>query len=194
MKLNDNEYLGKLLKEAYRINRKFFGFDIKFKIELIYSRKEFDKKFGKKTPRWVCGAIKKNKIILFAPSVFEKKTIHKLSIYADTLIHELNHIFYEKLAKTYKPWWLHEGLALNLEKKYKVKLKKINSSLLLDRWTFNIHKNFYSNSYLAVKELLLKFGKSKLLRMIRVYSKKPTKENSYKLFIKPLLNLNKNVG
>lgn len=176
-KEKERKKIQKYLEQAYKINKKFYGFDIKLGIKLIYTRKEFDSYFKKKTPRWACGAIKRNKIIIFAPSVFEKKTIHKLSIYNDTILHEMNHLFYWKLAGDYKPWWLSEGLALNLEKNYKTRIKKINPKELFYTWTFNISKYTYPTSYLAVKKLIKKLGKRKLLNLIKRYSKNPKKLN-----------------
>ena len=42
--------------------------------------------------------------------------------------------------------------------------------------------NFYDTSYLAVKRLLNKLGKTKFIKLLKIYSKKPTKDNYIKIF------------
>ena len=189
--MNDKAYLENCIKRAYAINKKFFGFDIDYKIKLVYSREEFNKEWKLDTPEWMCAFANNGCITIFAPSVFEKLTVHKLKNYESTIIHELNHLFFQKLVGTYKPIWLQEGLAMNVEemskkgRTYKYKGGPNNKFLFYtynEEQFFKSSKEYYMNSYLATKKLLTDIGRIKVIRLLKKYSIKPTKENYIKLF------------
>lgn len=196
--MNDDKYFDKICKKAYAINKKFFGFDIKYTCKLVYSRKEMDKEWRGKTDHNFVAFAWKNKIIIFARSVFEKECSHKLENYQNIVIHEMNHLFYYNMMGAYKPSWIFEGLALNLQNYYKTtRIKKIdkkcllytNRKIILEGFDKNSSKNnyehmnnFYDTSYLAVKMLLKRLGKTKFINLLKLCSKKPNKNNYLKIF------------
>ena len=106
-----------LIKKAFKYNQEFFNKKIlKFEIILVYSRAEMDKLWGEKTKDYVAGFAKKKRIIIFSPSVIEKETCWKKRDFYTTLIHEINHLFFREITRTYKPLWLCEGLATYLQR------------------------------------------------------------------------------
>lgn len=113
----ENNYIGLIKKHIKKIVQEMKDF-YKFKnlsmvIELFYSRKEFDKKIGYKTPEWLVGFARKNNIYLFSPSVMEKVSSHKKSEIKKILTHEICHIFNDKINKN-PLMWVDEGMALLL--------------------------------------------------------------------------------
>jgi len=121
-----------LILKAYQLNKQFFKTTIsKFEIKLIYSRKDFNKLWGRKTERFVSAFARNNKIVIFSYAIFDKETKWKQKDFLSTLIHEINHLFYTKLRNhEYKPLWLSEGLAVFMQHNqkrfsYKKRLKKI---------------------------------------------------------------------
>lgn len=180
-----------LIRKAYLKNRKFYNKSIKkFKLIFLYSRKEMNKFWRERTSRW-CIAFTRNKIYIFSPQIIEKVSIHKKEVFFNTLIHELNHMFYLKIFKTYKPLWISEGLALNLESNknqprtiitynnlYGLSLpfvfigKKYNKRII----------DFSFLNYLTIKYLLDKYGRQRLFRLLNLYSRNPIKKYFIKSF------------
>lgn len=161
------------LKKAYEINERFWKIKIpKFQVKVIYKRKEMDREWGEKTNKYFSAFAWQNRLVIFSRSVFEKVTPHKLNSYQDLLIHEINHLFYQYFVETYKPSWIFEGLALNLEEKFKVtKIKKINKRYLMYSYDPEFYwkhtQEFYEISYLAVKKLLKSLGKEKIFKLLK---------------------------
>lgn len=199
--MNDQVYLDKCIKKAYRINNKFFGFDINIKTKLVYTRKEMNNEWGGKTNNYFVAFVKKNTIVIFGKSVIEKLTSHSLNTYQDIITHEMSHLFYRNMVKTYKPSWIFEGLALNIQKNYKVMTKQINKKHLLytnrkiillgfkknnSKFYWEYTNKFYQTSYMATKKILRILGKEKFLDLLQQYSKMPTKQTYLSLFGKYL--------
>ena len=120
--MDDNKFLEKCVKKAYKINKAFWNFDIKFNVRSVLTRKDMDKEWEGKTQKWMVAFAWNKKLIIFAPSVYEKLGCHKLESYQDTVTHEMNHLFYQKFVGTYKPLWLSEGLATNIQKEMNINL------------------------------------------------------------------------
>jgi len=111
----DKKRLEKYIRKAYSINRRFWGIDQLIRIRLAYSRKDFDKEWGSHTEKWV-GAIGNNfRIFIFAPLVYKRLSTNRSS-YLQLLTHEMCHVFYTNFVGTWKPLWLHEGLAMWIAK------------------------------------------------------------------------------
>lgn len=181
-----------LIKKAYLKNKRFYNKNIKkFKINLVYSRKELDKFWKKKTQKWCIAFATETKIYIFSPQILEKVSIHKKEAFYNTLIHEINHLFYQNIFETYKPLWLSEGLALNLEtNKNQTKISLNPKSLYSIKLPFLFISKEYNKkveeisflSYLATKYLLKKYNKLRLLNLLNLYSKYPKKIKFIKLF------------
>ncbi len=81
--------------------------------ELIYSRKELDKKVAKNTPDWVAAITKAhcNTIYILSPSVISQESCHRKSSFQKILTHELAHIFHRTI-NSRALRWVDEGIAL----------------------------------------------------------------------------------
>lgn len=181
-----------LIKNAYFKNKKFYNKTIKkFKLIFVYSRKELNKFWKRKTQKWCIAFATKTKIYIFSPQILEKISIHKKEAFYNTLIHEINHLFYQNIFKTYKPLWLSEGLALNLETdKNQTKLSLNPKSLYHIKLSFSFISKKYNRkvgeisflNYLIVKYLLREYNKLRLFNLLSLYSKCPKKIRFIKLF------------
>ena len=188
----DMQIVEKYVKYAYELNKKIFAFcDIEpdFKVLLYYTRKSFEEG-GRRTKRWEFAAANKNRIGIFAPSVLEKKTTQKLSIYKSTFIHEISHIFYMQCVGTYTPRWLMEGLAANIEERDyckefgwhgKPKPAYLNFAVSNESNDQNALE-YARSSYLMVKIIIKKIGLKGIMVLIAKYAKHPVKKNYEKLF------------
>lgn len=163
----------KNLKKFYKISCP------KIDIELFYSRKEFNNRIGRSTPDWLVGFARKNTIYLFSPSIIEKVSSHKKTKVKKILIHELSHIFNNKINKNILTW-VDEGTAMFVAKQNK---KKDFTKKNLDFFSNNFFdkdidldvfakNNGYKISYWAIKTFIKKYNKNKLLKLIKVNSKK----------------------
>jgi len=81
-------------------------------VTLCSTRKDYEKKLGRKTQDWEVGNTNINDIHILHPDSFEKYSTHKKDEFQSILKHELAHIFIGQLSggKTI-PMWLDEGLA-----------------------------------------------------------------------------------
>ena len=176
------------IKKANKINKKFWKIKIsKFNIKLIYTRGQMNQEWGRKTENWFIAFANDNQVRIFSPKVIEKVSSHNKGEFLNTIVHEISHIFYKKLASTYKPLWLNEGIAMNLgigkRKKFNFnKIKKMKPSYF---YSYSIKKArlVYPFSFFAVK-LLFKKGKEKIIKLIRLYSKNPNEVYFKKQFLK----------
>lgn len=166
------EYEKNLIKEAYNLNRDFFKIKIPFfKIKIVYSRKEFNKLWGSKTPDYVSAFAKDDNIVIFSYGVFDKETRWKKEKFREALIHEINHLFYQELRNDeYDPLWLSEGLATFMQHekdkhKYEKKLK-ITKDILNQKFE-DMTLDSYQVFTIFTEYLIFKFGEDKILKLIR---------------------------
>jgi len=157
----------KKLKAFYNINVSNIN------IELVYSRKELNKKLKRKTPNWLIGTVVKNKIYIFSLLSITKHNCHKNNKFNKLINHELCHIFNAKLNKK-MPIWLDEGIALYLSRQEKKKdFKKSDWQFFIENINKNISFNSflkhdgYKVSYWLVKKLFDNSNKNKLLKLIK---------------------------
>jgi len=182
---SDIPRVSKLARQAYSFNRKFFGTDLKkpFHIVICYSRKELDKQWGGKTKEWLTGLANEDTIATFPGPLIRKHNPKRWASLAGTLKHEINHMFFHQLTSHYTPSWLMEGLACQfglyrLDAQDKRKLKGKRPHLIestADGSFFKKSQFLYPMGYLAVRYLMRKHGKARMLRLLARYSKKPTK-------------------
>lgn len=174
----------KLVLSSFRKLNKFYKIDnIGINLRLLYSREEFDKKMGRKTPEWMVGVILKNTIYLFSPSVIEKFSTHKKSRLNKIIAHELCHIFNDKINKEILNW-IDEGTALFLAGQEKAKdFKKTDWQFFIDNFldrnislqSFAEHEG-YKISYWTIRTIAEKFGINKLLDLIKINPKEDNVE------------------
>lgn len=187
---NDRMLTERYAKLACNINRRIFNdARTKFTIKLFYSRALYDKEMHRKTPNWEHCATDKNRVAIFAPSVYEKATSQKFGIYKATLIHEISHIFYMQTVGTYTPRWLLEGLAMNIEGRNYRKEFGWRGDPRVDHLYFAKRGKtgkdiieFYRSSYLFVRMIINRIGWKGLSKLLLKYSAHPVKGNYERLF------------
>ena len=162
----------------------------KFRIVIVYSRREFDKLSGFKTADWVDGHFISNKLIVFSPSIrkkYIKPWLGRYYSYNAFFDHEINHLFYISLVGDYNPVWLSEGYATYMMGQWKPKIAKKDfmktknpERFLFYRYIkrkyYKFAHEFYSLSFYVVKYLIEKYGHEKILTLIYKFSKTPNKK------------------
>ncbi len=156
--------------------RKFFGFTIpQIKIHLLYSRAKVDKIWGAKTPNWICGFTKKNNTIyMLSPLISGEVSGHPEKDMRRIVIHEIVHLFIKRINKNPLAW-VNEGVALFLANQKKSRnFKESDWQFFINRFftrdidyrSFAQHKG-YVISYWLVKTIAKKFGRKKLIDLIK---------------------------
>ncbi|MEI6288347.1 MAG: hypothetical protein WCP18_02025 [bacterium] len=149
----------------------FFGFKAKEPIIIfLNSREQMDLIWGQKTQEWQTGGTRtlnntKNGIIfILAPNVYTKISSHKNKAdFWKTLKHEYSHIYFRQITNGSYPLWLNEGLACYLAEQKKT----CNNPLDVFSFFNKADNNIYGIGYFWTKLLIEKFGKVKLLKLIK---------------------------
>lgn len=181
-KANDTcaNQLKKKLYNAAKYLEEFYEIKVpKTTIELVYSRKEFEKKTHYiNSPEWLVAIAKKNKIFLVSPSAIEKISCHKKSKVKKIITHELCHIFNNKINRNML-MWVDEGIAQFIAGQKK---KKDFTKNNLDLFTRNLFdnqinlatfskNNGYKISYWIANEIVKDSGRNGLSRLMKISSK-----------------------
>jgi len=153
----------------------FFGVDIDLPpVFFVQSRKDIDKIWRRKTEDWFCAWANTGGIYILHPKVFAKESDHKAAYFWKVLKHEYVHLYYRRMVGTGNPRWLNEGLACYLAKQEKsVPDKKL--LLGLNKFFDRGDKDIYGVGYFWTKYLIEKYGKAKLLKLIKTISSETTK-------------------
>lgn len=173
--------------------KKFYKTDIKdISFEIIYSRKEFNRKIRKNTPSWLVGFFSGHKIYLVSSNIIEKISPHQKSDFKKILIHELCHYYNNKINKN-MPIWINEGLALFLAGQKKKKPERLGQNFLIAKffskninyWSF-IENDGYSISYWLIKTIAEKFSKNQLKSVMKIGSSQNDKNKLEKILKMPI--------
>jgi hypothetical protein len=167
-----DKFLEKVYKGSMKELEEFF--EMKWKVTkpnifAIKDRKSFDTIRGKKSQNWVIGENKERDIFLIDKKNFEKESSHKYSPkrYKTLIKHELCHsFFYVFSGGKYYPLWLNEGVAIfNSGKLYKSRRIKKFSGVLASYQKYS--QKLWDESGFFIELLIKKFGKQKLLNLIK---------------------------
>ncbi|MBT3690918.1 hypothetical protein HOG16_01595 [Candidatus Woesearchaeota archaeon] len=182
-----NKFLEKVYEDSMRDLEKFFK--LKWKINrpnvfIIPSKKMRNYIRGENVPEWVVGWINGKDVYMLDKKECEKchncKYIKER--YSALLKHELVHTFTRIITKKKKkPYWLWEGIAIYLsgQTKIKKKPKKLNKFLECDE---KYGPGLYQESGFAIEFLAKKYGKTKLLNLIKVSKEIKSKQQFEKKF------------
>lgn len=150
---------------------------------LLDSRKELDVIWKQKTERWVVGGTKYGAIFILNPDHYVKESDHKnKNDFWKTLKHEYCHIYFRSITSNTRPLWLHEGLATYLAEQKKTCDNPLDIFCYFDKQG----KGLYDVGYFWVDLLIKKFGKAKLVKLIKSLNVKSvlTEKEFSKIFFK----------
>ena len=172
VKSRKDELLEQCYGGALKELNEFFEMDWKRNkpaVFLMADRETMDKHRGIKTERWVTGYVNGANIFILAPENYEKESLHKFSEenYYKLIKHEMVHSFELIISKNKnKPDWLWEGLALYLAGQVQETKKPKHLKEFL-KYYAKSGKGVYNEAGFAVKFLVEKYGKEKLLKLLK---------------------------
>lgn len=190
IKEKKDKFLERIYKKAMRELNVFYELNWKYgkpAIILWKRRKDYDKIRRQKTKRynraWASGFA----IYVLDRKFVEKESNHKYSkeSYFALIKHELSHEYFRILSGgRFKPLWLNEGVAVFVSNQNKLKgfsILKFDNFL---NYYNHFEKKRYNESGFAVEILIEKFGKKKLLELIKGLSRINSEKEFKKLFKK----------
>lgn len=166
-----DELIERAYKEGLKKLNSFFNFKFKkgkIEIFLVKDRKMINLLRGKKTESWVVAWINGTSIYLLDKKNFEKESCHKYSDkeYFARVIHEMCHVFYKFVPGFPFPLWLNEGVSIFLSGQNKFKEKPLKFSCFLKDYN-KLSKASYNEGGFFIEFLIKKFGKKKLIELIK---------------------------
>jgi hypothetical protein len=168
-----DEFLQKIVEKSISELNEFYGIELKNPPEIIVvpDRKTIDILWNKKTESWLIGWTKNDKnIYILDRNNFEKESNHTYhpDSYARLIKHELSHIYFSQLAggRHSKPRWFAEGVAIYTSGQNIEKTKPTEFKDFLE-FTETGGSGVYKESGFAVELLVERFGKDKLLELIK---------------------------
>ena len=172
--IKDKEII-ELVEESISLYKAFFKITKNTFVPSIYILSDIESyqtMTKQKGPDWAVGITYQEKIYLLHPSCYTYKENQSFSstAFRVTVAHELCHAFiYHIYPDNHFPAWLQEGLCITITGQIK-KLKKISRfSMFIDRYYIkDLQKDEYSEYGKAVEVLLQKFGKEKMLNLLKM--------------------------
>jgi len=147
---------------------------------IVNDRKTIDGLFGKKTEAWTIGWSENNNIYVLDKNKFSEESDHKEYTddeYAVLVKHEMSHSFSKILAKgEVKPKWLWEGIAVYTSGENKARIRPTEFKQFLDFFDEG-GKGVYVEAGFAIQLLVEKFGKQKILDLIKISSTFTTRDD-----------------
>lgn len=135
---------------------------------LLPDRAAVNEAYGRKTEDWVVAWNSGRYVFLLEPTSFESESKHAYSDeeYNRLIKHELTHYFFTALAGGDKPRWLLEGIGVVASGQLGNKGEGVKLENFLDYYAKTDSK-IYREAGQAVKLLLERYGKPKLLEFVR---------------------------
>ena len=181
----------KLLDEMFKGSMKelndFYGIDWVHHVPNIFvvpDRKTIDLLWNKKTKDWIVGWVNSRDVYILDRNKMETESSHKYTpeTYRALLQHELSHAFSLIVSGgTNKPKWLWEGVAEFTAGQNRFNKRPTEFKKFLE---FYEHEGFdqYAEAGFAIEDLVKKFGKAKLLEVIKKLKDTDSKEKFDLLF------------
>lgn len=151
---------------------------------LVPDRETINALKGHKTEDWVVGWADRNEVYLLDGKNFNKESSHQYSDeeFFVSIKHELAHCFSYVLSDFSRiPIWLLEGIAMYVSGEYKRQTKPKRFKNFIDYFDKS-GGGVYSESGFAVMFLVEKYGKKKLLSLLKSLKKVKSKADFAKLF------------
>jgi len=184
VKSSSDEKIDEVYKEAIREMEKFFGIKWTHRrpnIFIVPDRRTIDPLLGYKTPKWLVAWAEGKDVFILDRKSYGKESVHKYSWkkYVAAIKHELAHSFLNSLFNTQNmPGWLLEGLAMYLSEKERCSKMPKKFSSFLEFYTKN-GPGIYKESGHAVYLLIKRFGRGKILKLLKCASYIKTKKEFY---------------
>lgn len=188
----EGNYSESILK-AINIVESFFETKLNFKIVFLETREEMNNVYSKmlksnqKTEDWVIGGFfGGDSVYIFSEDSYSKVSCHKQETFLPSLIHEITHLFSNKILKFHLPMWFNEGLSYFVSNQDKDKVLENKENLIEAHYQGEWMKmNPYLTAGKFVRFLIDNYGKNKIflfLKNIGLYSKKDTFEIKFRNF------------
>lgn len=184
-----NRFIEMVFRESMKDLSEFYGINWVIdtpKIVLLKDRKSINLLHAKRTEPWFVAWADYNMRTVFVldKKGLEKYSSHKYSTdyYSALIKHEVSHLFYRILSKGRQgPVWLSEGVAIYTSGQNRLKTKP---SKLKNFLSFYEKESFemYSESGFVVEVLVKRFGKNKLLELIKSLQKVSSENQFNKIF------------
>ncbi|MDO8470217.1 MAG: hypothetical protein Q7S84_04375 [bacterium] len=186
-----DRFIERIFHESMKDLGKFYGITWTTntpKIVFLKDRKSIDLLRAKKTEPWLVGWADDRMRIVF---VLDKKELERYSshtyskdYYHSLIKHELSHLFYKILsAGKQGPVWLSEGVAIYTSGQNKLKIKPSKFKNFLSFYNRG-GSGVYEESGFVVEILVKRFGKNKLLKLIKSLEDVSNEKQFNKLFQK----------
>src|SRR3972149_3303125 len=189
------------LNETLTFLKEFKIKPINFKIYLIYSREQYDKKVKRSSERWEIANTSGSSFIILHPDVIENETSHKKEEFEQILTHEFTHVITNSINPNFLSW-ISEGVALNIagQNHFSKYVNKSNADYFIknslytnvDNQDFVTHEG-YEISYWLVRYILEKYGKEKFLSLIKVENDISSKDKLKEIFGKSNVNIEREI-
>ncbi|MBU2472693.1 MAG: hypothetical protein ABII95_00155 [Patescibacteria group bacterium] len=181
--MKEDKEIIEFLKSFQKELSGFFGINVELPmVSFINSRKEIDKIWGRKTEEWFVAWAKDNNIFILNPKIYTKESSHKnIEHFWKVLKHEYSHLYYKEITNNGRPKWLNEGLACYLANQVKEKPTK-KESLKIFEYYQKGDWLVYRVGYFWVKLLIDKFGKKKLLKLLKKMNSQTAEKEFAKIF------------
>nr|MBA4404673.1 hypothetical protein [Nanoarchaeum sp.] len=171
IKENSNKEIESIYKKALKQLEKFYGFKLEREPNIIVIKdREQLKTLVREGADWIKGfsfSYLNSIFILNKKSLTKSKRISKKTDYEGLIKHELSHQFYHQLSSKSIPAWLSEGTALYTDGRLKYQKEPEIFTNFLNFEKNEVGKEVYKESGFAVEFLVNKFGKQKLLELIK---------------------------
>jgi len=163
-----NKRIFKFLESTQKELKSFFGVTIENPfVFFIESRRDMDRIIGRKTKQWESGWAENNSIFILNPKIYTKESSHKdIEHFWQVLKHEYCHLYFTKITGGSLPKWLNEGLACYMADQVKKVPTKKKLLKVFDYYSKS-DSRIYSIGYSWTKLLIDRFGKRKLLKLIK---------------------------
>ncbi|MFA6297295.1 MAG: hypothetical protein WC629_01905 [Candidatus Paceibacterota bacterium] len=177
----NDTYLETIFKESLDDLNTFYEIDWQHhlpNIIVVDDRKTINLLKGEETEPWIIGWSEGKTIYILNKDNFETESNHKYNHaeYSAFVKHEMSHSFFSALSGgRWKPVWLNEGVAIYTSGQNNFKQKPGEFKHFLESYDRG-NKEIYSEAGFIVEFLIEKYGKEKLLTLIKNLKNYPTKE------------------
>lgn len=179
--------LDKLYKKSMKELNSFFEIDWIYncpRLLLVPDRETIDSLRGRKSEGWLVGWAANGNVYVLNAKNFEKESNHTYSDkeYFSLIKHELAHCFSSIVSdRAQKPIWLLEGISMYVSGQTALKTKPKKFETFLNYFDEG-GKGVYSEAGFAVLFLVEKFGKEKLLLLLKKTKDCKTKKSFANVF------------